>query len=345
MDSIDAQITTLASMKKPDSEEWLFGRKAIQDQLDGEVSEWRIRKIMEQVRGSGQLEPIRKETIIQNLPDITINLPKRLNNKPAKNFGTETWILAGDFHAPYYHNAACEILYNITEDTNPSRVILLGDVTNLDQFSKYDHVPQSPTKWYEDLATTAYILGNMRQAAPKAQLDWLMGNHEGRLKKYLMRHAALLYDALDLGKLFKIVDPDNKEVDGWNFIQESEIFEEDLNLVIAHGNIVRKHAGSSAKAHVDALLISVIIGHCHRLGVTYRSSGLSRYHNEPPLFGVESGCLCKFDIPYLERKTTDWQHGFTVLDIDRSEIIPFIEPTLVKIVNNKAIFRGKTYKA
>jgi hypothetical protein len=98
----------------------------------------------------------------------------------------------------------------------------------------------------------------------------------------------------------------------------------------------------SAKAHLEYLLLSVIIGHCHRLGIHTRSSGRSRYHNEPPLFAIENGCMCRYDIPYLGSKTTDWQRGFTVLDVDRENGL--IEPTTVKIIGNKAMFRGVTYK-
>ena len=60
---------------------------------------------------------------------------------------------------------------------------------------------------------------------------------------------------------------------------------------------------------------------------------------------METGCLCRYDIPYMDGGTADWQHGFSVLTIDRSGDVPFLDPTLVQISGKKAVFRGVTYRA
>jgi hypothetical protein len=188
------------------------------------------------------------------------------------------------------------------------------------------------------------ILGNVRQAAPSATLEWVKGNHEERLKKHLMRHDPLLYDALDMEKLFVLADQDDT-LKGWSYIEESEIFEEEYNLILAHGEVVRKFSAYTAKAHLEKLLFSVIIGHSHRLGLHQRTSARSRYLEEDPMFAVENGCLCRFDQPYVNGSTSDWQRGFTVLDIDLSEEKPLLTPTLISITDDRASFQGKTFKA
>lgn len=342
MSEVEKRVYQLAALRDPVTGEWLYGRRAIKKQIP-EISEWQIRKILGEIREPVDEAQMERERAAMDLPQIIINLPKLSLPKPSTTDHIQ-WVIGSDFHAPHEHEESCELFYQITNYIQPERVILLGDVINLDAFSRYDKIPNHPGNWVEDVMSAGKILGNVRQAAPEADLDWIKGNHEERLKKHLMRHDPLLYDVLDLEKLFVLVNEDDK-LKGWTYIDEPEIFEEDYNLILAHGEVVRKHSAYTAKAHLEKLLFSVIVGHSHRLGVHERSSARSRYMGEQPMFAVENGCLCRYDQPYVNGSTSDWQRGFTVLDIDISDDIPLLQPTLVKIVNDRASFQGKTFRA
>lgn len=355
--SIEQKIYELAGKRDPKTGKWLLSRRGIQKLVPG-VSEWKVRQIMKEVRGEsspGTPAPTPEERVVLKREQEQVKLPslifKVLARKavPPRKSTIEHWVIGSDVHAPYHDKESCEILYQITEELNPSTVILLGDVLNLDQFSKYDgegKYPGAPT-WLEEVAVAGEVLAQLRLAAPNATLRWFEGNHELRLKKHLMRHDPILYSNLNIPKLFVISDNETAktELKQWEYFDRQEEFNEDLGLIIKHGTKVRKHSGMSAQAEVDDLLFSVIMGHCHRLGLYRRSSGRSRYLNEQPLFGMETGCLCRYDLPYVEGSTSNWQHGFGVLTIDTSPTIPVIEPTIVEINNHKALFRGKIYRA
>lgn len=350
------KIYELARLRGEDGR-WLLGRKGILSKVSG-VSEWKVRNVIKEVRGEsipGKQAPTPEERVKMQreaeqvkLPQIVIKVPK-LSEKKAPKKTTETWVFGSDFHAPYHHEPSCNIFYNVISDLQPDKVIVLGDLLNLDQFSRYPgegKYPGAPT-WIEEIAESGKILGNIKQAAPNASLEWFEGNHEMRLKKHLMREDPILYGKIDISKLFLLSDNEHAITSAENFkyIDTPEIFHSDLNLIVKHGEKVRKHSGMSAAAEIDELLISVIMGHCHRLGLYRKSSGRSRYMNQQPLFGIETGCLCKYDIPYREGSTSNWQHGFGILEIDRSGSIPLIEPAIVEINNKKALFRGKVYNA
>jgi predicted phosphodiesterase len=354
MDKIDKDIARLASMRDRTTGNWLYGRRAIMRLVPG-VTEWRVRNLIREVRGEGngassapsptQKAAKEKETSMLSLPRIIVKVPqrKKVRTKSTKK-GIEDWFILSDFHAGWEHKRSCDVVYQIIEEEQPSKVVVLGDLVNLDLFSKYDHIPSNPNIWVDDVVAAGAILGNLKVAAPAAELLWLSGNHEERLQKHLIRKDPLLYEYLDLKKLFLITD-NEKALQNWKFIDQMEYFQEDLNLVLAHGHKVRKHSGMTGMAHADDLWLSVVVGHSHRLGLYFKSSGRSRYMNEPPVFALENGCLCRTDIPYIGGKTSNWQRGFSVLTIDRSEETPRVDPTIVPIHEGKAIFRGKVYKA
>ena len=347
---------SLALQRDLESGKWLLGRKGIHEQVP-ELSEWKVRQIIQDTRGVGiggkaALTP--EEQLVMDktaeqmkMPTITLKIPK-LNLKKPVSTGVEEWVIASDFHAPYHHQSSCDILYQVMNDINPSKVILLGDLINLDQFSRYNDGkhPGSPT-WIDEVSYAGDILGKVRQAAPNAKLQWFEGNHEYRLKKYLMKNDPILYGHFDISTLFQLSKNDDaqKEFNLYEYIDLPEILDKELGVIFKHGNKVRSHAGMSAIAEMNELQLSVVMGHCHRLGITRKASGRARYMEEPTLFAMEVGCMCNYDLGYLEGVTVNWQHGFGVLTIIRSGDTPIVEPSVVAINNGKAFFRGKLYRS
>jgi predicted phosphodiesterase len=333
-------------LEKNDDGGWKYGRRAIAKTTGS--TEWYVRSVLERARatvgGSARLTPEQLDVVdILKHPEVRIVIPKTKPKAPRNN-GIEDWVIVTDFHAPFHHEASCEVLYQVISDIQPTKIFVLGDLINLDAFCRYDKPPHH-NDWWTDVQQAGGILGNLRLAAPNADLEWLGGNHEDRLKKYLMRHDPLLYYHLDMEKLFVLTN-NEAAIKGWTYTPNIEKLFEDLRLVLVHGHKIRKHSGMSAFAHMDDLWLSVVIGHSHRLGIHVRSSGRSRYYDEQPAFGIECGCMCRYDIEYVERKTTNWQHGFAVLSIDRNVAdSPSIEPAIVSVTDGVARFRGNRYTA
>lgn len=350
--NIDSDIVKLGLKKDDVTGKWLYGRRAIAEALG--TTEWYVRKVLGAARlavgGTNGMTPeqLHERQVTQEVlrhPEVVINLPKRRQIKPVKR-DAEVWLIGSDFHAPYQHAPTCEIFYQIAEDLKPDAVYLLGDVVNLDAFSKYDKPPSHKT-WLDDVVEGGKVLANVKHASPNSHLEWITGNHETRLKRYLMSKDPLLFDVLDMNKLFYLVDQDGV-MDDWAYTDQQEVIFQDLKLALVHGHKIRKHSGMTAFAHMDDLWLSVVNGHSHRMGLHYKTSGRTRYLDEPPTVGIECGCMCRLDQEYTSGKTNNWQHGFVVLYIHYPPTMdehPLIEPKLVSVVNRQASFEGKLYKA
>ena len=82
------------------------------------------------------------------------------------------------------------------------------------------------------------------------------------------------------------------------------------HLTVTHGWLARKGAGASARATVERLRRSVIVGHTHRLAQVYVT-----YDEETPLIAVEGGtmALIRGGLGYAMKP--DWQNGFTIIHV------------------------------
>jgi predicted phosphodiesterase len=169
-------------------------------------------------------------------------------------------------------------------------------------------------------------LEHWKLALPDTRMIFIMGNHEDRLRR-LISNAAPSLATLRSTKF--------EEVAGLSKIGfECISSHQDLfigSLMFYHGDAVRKNGGASGRAHFEQYGCSIIMGHCHRLSITYKRNK----------FGVhtiiENGTLCNFDVEYA--RFPDWQLGFTTIDFDGDSFAAEVHP----IVQNKLIAQGKVY--
>ena len=76
------------------------------------------------------------------------------------------------------------------------------------------------------------------------------------------------------------------------------------DFLVEHGATVRAHAGATAKARLEATLISGVMGHTHRMAPAVRSG----YRD---LRWYETGCLCMLNPDYVKGEA-NWQQGFWI---------------------------------
>lgn len=92
------------------------------------------------------------------------------------------YIIIGDVHAPCtdYDFAALPALIAKKHLRKPRRLIITGDLFNLDQFSTYDRVNGIPS-WQEERAAARQLLKEWLRVFD--EVVWLAGNHERRLSR------------------------------------------------------------------------------------------------------------------------------------------------------------------
>jgi hypothetical protein len=242
-----------------------------------------------------------------------------------------------DEHHPFVDWKALALAMKITKKFKPDVRFAGSDGVDFYSISKFDKDPdlfKSGLQAELDSWTTAQRL--WKKVTPGAEVYFLVGNHEDRLRKYLWKHPELHgLRALSLESIFKFKELGIKmaQYDG----QEQVFYNQ---LIVKHGSIVRGHSGYTARAEIEKEMyqISTLSGHTHRGGqvmVTTRD-GVKQ--------AVEGFCLCDVSPNYLHKP--NWQNGLVLATVDKSgvefELIPFHKDSQG---NMTARWRGDNYES
>lgn len=289
----------------------------------------------------------------------------------------KTWQTAAmlpDMQVGYFHNmagqlepihdeAAIAVALAIVADENPDMVVLHGDNADLCEFGKYrftDAFAQTTQATIHRLTTFGEQL---RQAAPRARIVWLEGNHEARLPNYIADNARGAF-GLTRGKL------EAEPGDRWPVLSLPHLCHFDHlgieylagypandlwlndNVRAIHGNKVDSKGVTGTK-YLDAEKQSTYYGHIHRRELAQRTR-TTRFG--PRTSTARSfGCLCRIDgvVPSTNggidlfgrpvASAENWQQGLGFIHFQPGDGLHADES--VEILNGWAMHRGKEYRA
>lgn len=299
------------------------GKKRIADIIG--TTEWQIRKVfkefsdqlMEEVERKGPrkiFEQIKTDTQTPSLKVISPN-------------GKMTVAVASDIHFPFEDKAAVDIFLQAMKDLQPDSVVLLGDIIDCYEVSKYSKNPLREHNLKYELDQTKKFLRELRKIVPDSNIYFLRGNHEDRDMKYLTQNAPELacLEELKMENLLHLRDFGIEYVFGDLKIGD---------LVYTHGRRVSKHSGYTAKNNLDSMGISLITGHIHRAGLHCRTTWEKEY------LAIENPTMASRSQSYLGGDVPNWQVGFSVINYD----CDLFWPEIILIRDDKSSFRGKLYK-
>lgn len=266
--------------------------------------------------------------------------------KPKLPSKTITGIHFSDIHFPYHHPAALALLYSFITALKPQVICDHGDTMDAYSISKYEKDPNHRTTLAAELQLTAQHFAHIEAIAPNADLHWLEGNHEHRLKRLIWRAATTreLREVLTLPEVQEAIKlPKLLGIEGrWRCKGYGEVGElYNGKLLVTHGNVARKAAGASAKAELETHGKSGMSGHCHRTG-SYRNrdySGSRIWH--------ELGCLCSLT-PHYGSSLPDWHLGFAVVTYHLAQDAFHVEPVMIEETFDGGVmglFRGDIFQA
>lgn len=320
-----------------------FGRRRIAKELG--MSEWSVRQAIAAVLNIELPEPQKPTAVkIDNVNKYTCTdqtaastairigssaqvnpTPKQLTIRP---ISLKVACLS-DIHYPYQDEKAEEIALAFMCDYKPDIVVWNGDIFDFYAVSQYE---KSISKKMDIQQEIDYGYGRLqlwvKELGVKTKHFFREGNHENRLSRLISSKAPAL-GALRSTNLEENLDFDALGIQYVPDYQDLYIG----NMLFVHGNIVRRQGGASARGHFDQFGCSVIMGHTHRLAVSYKRNKNGTHAM------VENGTLCDFDVEYC--KFPDWQHGFTTLEFDGDDFSVLQHP----IINYKLIHNGKVYIA
>lgn len=221
----------------------------------------------------------------------------------------ELAVIANDFQIPFHDEKALFLFKLFLRRERPDRLILNGDFQDFWEISRYDHTPRTGKEFKQEIEVGKKILRSFRRSLPGARITWIEGNHEFRLRKYLMQKAKELYglpgltvpDIFDLKRLRIEYIPCHELATKFtdNFIRVG-------NLYVGHFDKVSKHAAYAAKLLVEEKGVSLLQAHTQRFGVHARTTVDGRV-----LLGIENFSICSRDQSYVSH--ANWQLGFSVV--------------------------------
>lgn len=245
---------------------------------------------------------------------------------------TTTRVVLHDVHCPFQDDNAVKVALDITKAVQPDEIILLGDIFDCAQISRFGVSADRLNKIQEDIDVGTAFVADCRRAAPKAKIRFQMGNHEDRLTKWAMNNPNMAkLRALEPLYIFGLDKLGKVEIVPY----KSHI--RILDTILTHGHVVRKKSGATAMANIEAYGFSVHCGHTHRLSRVYCTNG------GDILVGTEGGCLCLLEPDYMPEGVADWQHGMTITYETYGN--PRLQIDQIEIVDGTAFHNGRVFSA
>lgn len=225
----------------------------------------------------------------------------------------------------------------------------MGDTADLASISRWGAKKGHNAGVDDSLASARGVIADWSAAAGARCAKYLLAsNHDERVSKHLwsrVSEIAHLYDdplpkalGLDAAGVTYVRSPYGGHDYPWSALQLPGTAP---SLTCVHGWMVRKQAGQSAMAHVDTLGRSVACGHCHRLGIAYRTfirpDGLLTVQT-----GIESGTMSKIAGGLGYSAAPNWMNGWATVWVHPDGLWT---PSLALYVNGTLTWEGSVRRA
>ena len=246
-------------------------------------------------------------------------------------------VVAGDFHVPYHDPVLLDLFLEFLTDFQPDILVINGDFLDCFAISRFDKVPHHDSLKNE-IEIGKVILTRIRKAIPDAEIYMVEGNHEFRLRQYLIKNAQELYELsptlADYLKLEEFgVEWVGTKATASKWIDTYKRFGQ---LYVGHWDRVNKHSAMTAKNLVTDKGVSLVQNHCHRIG-QYNF----RREDDIQIVGIEAGCMCDLNPNYTSKP--NWQQGFVVAYLDQDGSGRF-HHTIIQVLGYKFFHNGKIYE-
>jgi hypothetical protein len=253
--------------------------------------------------------------------------------------GIKKAVVLNDLHIPYQDDACIDLFFQVLDHLGKdTRVVLNGDVIDGSEFSGFTH-PLEMVPWHEE----SRQLHNFLKRLKDYQVDYLMGNHEERIREVICKQDRargvkdlkdgkdVVIETLDLGKYKNLKSHPVGAV----------LRLGSLNITHGEGR-PSGEAGNFGRRYVQMYGKSVLVGHSHRRGVTPKTLGAPDAQTE--IVGIENGCMCRTTCWYKGGSTSaNWQRCFSVVYYEDNTENGYFQVVTIPLVHYKFIFDEKVF--
>lgn len=209
--------------------------------------------------------------------------------------------VASDFHVPYHDKKAVSSFINYCREVQPDMIIINGDLVDMYMLSRFAKGEgRNPMSEIEEARE---ILATLRQDT-KADIYYVIGNHEQRLEKTILTKAPELASLIE--DVFSIFKLDDIGVKGAGTVTIND------NFVFKHGTLLGSKSGLSAIKEMENAYLSGATGHTHRLAKYIARKAGRKF------VWLETGCLCSMEPEYM--LNPNWQQGFAMVQFENGKV-------------------------
>ena len=239
--------------------------------------------------------------------------------------GDRVRVTLQDVHGMHQDAAAVAAAIADLKVIDPDEVILLGDIVDCGGFLAQHHVmgyvSETEYSYEQDIEYANAFLDAVQQAAPRAKVEYVEGNHEKRVETWAVTET--LRHSRDSEGLRRCYAPEfrlNLKSRGIPYYRMSETYD-GLSIAgfIKRGKVFYTHGSFVTSKHATASIHAKVAGNV-RFANTHRAQA-----ETVPMTGVgeigayNAGCLCKRQPLWRNTDPTGWSHGYGIELITPSE--------------------------
>lgn len=260
------------------------------------------------------------------------------NNVPQEY---ERWIVLPDTQIPYEDKRTLEALEQYIADVQKSDRpfvgwLQMGDMLDFDEISRWNVGKEASIKG--DLAES-YERGNefldrhqalMALSGRDYQMVILQGNHDWRVVEFGQKYPHFAKH-VDFKRNLSLDARGIKFVECW---EKHDMFRKG-KAIFTHGNFLNKY---HAFKMVDTYGCNIYYGHTHDVMEFPKNT----WGKDKTIVGKSLGCLCIYNMPYMQTKPSNWQQAFSEFNFFKDG---FFQETTTKIFKHRFVGQnGKVYQ-
>lgn len=248
-----------------------------------------------------------KSTIAEGLQKLKIiSHAKEMENV---HLGEGKYLILSDIHLPYHDQESLSVALEWGLNNNIDCIILNGDIMDCYPVSSFIKDVGMPSL-REEIEITLTFLTYLRELFPIIPIYYKLGNHEERIKNYILRSAKEFADVDNL-KFENLLHLNDLKI---NLVNRELIKLGKLNVM--HGHEMGESVFSPVNPARGMFLktkASTIFGHNHQVS----------HHSENNINGDSTGvwsmgCLCTLSPDYRPFAFTKWSHGFACVTVSKN---------------------------
>lgn len=252
----------------------------------------------------------------------------------------KTTLVVPDVQFPDCDMLMLRKIIKIAEEIQPDAILQIGDGIDFPQVSQWSkgNAGEFAETLQKDIdGYVSSVLEPLRQAAPKAAITWLEGNHDLRIKDFVRKYAAPLgvLRALEMESLFGLQDLSIDYVRGPHRIA--------TNTYAVHGHEAGGYCASPSAWDLKFTKRygsdkNFLFGHTHQPFLITRAFGYDG--RVSPRFTMNVGSIMDpVKATYVKDGAVNWQMSFALLRDDGKRVYP----ELITAVDRGFYFEGVKY--